>query len=804
MNNINESFQIICSKCGTSNNANTKYCFKCGFENISNGNFSSSVNQGNSNKKKNKTIIVIFSILLILVLLIFILMLIFKKSDKFNDPFKNVEDLVKTYEGYSNFIGEEVNFGGYMLSQEFKENNITADEYIMQLAYSIYEPNKLDYKYKDLEFGISDPGELFDKMIELANSLSDDTLKYVFGKYTLSDVVWDVELENGSLGMKNQITSDSNLMPLVSDDRDLSKLDKVILSPKENFLIYYTTSGINAITDDEAKAIAKNMEEFVSSYEEKYGLKFKYNPRFSENFFSTITEVISFELISKPTTKARKLLEKSKIDAGHLETAMPVFVIDTDYEKTGALGYYVPPHNLGMELTVRILNIFMNDPSVDNYFTTYALPYFAVSSSLDDMNDFKLIAAHELFHHYQKYICGDGQYVNFCESGSFTEETTANFVSVESVNVDSGIDGTQMNLAAANYIYNVSTSIDKVDLKKDNLGYPAFVFAKNYADIVEDGYKYLFQSIKYKETLKYLYDSSGGNYYKVMLLMAERNLTLDYDNKQYLAKIDGVVYYPLNHMDLTKLDSVADMKVDYSSMQYFYVNPNKFVKEDTQIIFDSNSKDLSLLLFIKENDKYNYLYTHALKDEFVININDFDVYDEIVFCVVNSSIVDNIDYNIEVEEDGNRVPTVTFESLQLVDDEEKIKNQSSFECYQIEENEDWFNISQLRIGFDKNSRLNEMYFKGTYKIKDYDDNDVAFDIAKRIVSGMLHVMEKSYKSLFKHVDTIITEEEDEYSVTFKIKKNYYDALKGTFDITSQDKLEIIESIRSSGFSCSSV
>ena len=62
-------------------------------------------------------------------------------------------------------------------------------------------------------------------------------------------------------------------------------------------------------------------------------------------------------------------------------------------------------------------------------------------------------------------------------------------------------------------------------------------------------------------------------------------------------------------------------------------------------------------------------------------------------------------------------------------------------------------------------------------------------------------MEKAYTEQFKYVDTIIHESDDEYSVTFKITKNYYDALKGSFSISGDTKLEIIKSIQSEGFVC---
>ena len=787
-------------------------CVRCGFENVDGAGFCGSCGlkleqisqeQLPKQNKKSKKKILIVSILFTVTLVITILFLVFNKSDGFKDPFQDIDDLIVEQDVHSIREYEEINFIGSVLESDFKENKITADKYIMQLAYSIYDFDKLDNKYKDLEIGMADPNELFKKAGELADSLSLETATYIVKKYMLADVEWNVEGDTDVSGMSNQKNNDYKVMPVSSEKGDLNILNKAVLSSDKNFLIYYTTKGVNAITDEVANKIAHELERNVVAYETNYGLKFKYEPNLQESVYGEIKEVLSFGGLPQATSEARKVLKNSNIDTKYLDTAMPVFIIDTDAKNTNALAFYVQDAAFISGFTKLILKIgdLWDDYSVqiNSMLTTYAFPYFVVSSSLDNFADIKIASAHEMFHHYQMYICGNGSYKS-CISGNFTTETTANFAALR--NVDLNTPGTILNSHAVGYIHGVSSSIDKVELNEPSDGYCAFVFASNYDEVVPDGYNYLFQSMKYENALKYLYDNSGGNYKKALLLTAERNLTLDYDNMLHIALTKEQLYYPENYEDIGVLNNNMNLKINYSSMQYFYIDPSKYTSETSQIIFNGNNENLSLLLFVKENNKYKYLYTHALNKEFVINVSDFALYDEVVFSIVNFSIVDNISYTIEVKEDGTKMPTVTAKELKLTTLEDVVKKHSSFMCHQIIEDEDWYNVIQVKVGFDKYSKLNEMYFKGTYKIKNYtEENNLAFSITKRIVSGLLRVTEKTYTEKFKNVETIIGESDDKYSVTFKITKNYYDALNENFNLSGNTKVEIIKSIQAEGFVC---
>lgn len=782
---------VKCAKCGFENTKDSQFCGNCGF--------SQKPKEIKQREGKNKkTIFILLGIIMILIVTV-VAVVILNKDSKFEDPFEDVDDIIFNDIVNSTREYEHGDSLSSSLEKEFKENKITADEYIIQLAYSIYDYDKLGTKYKDLEIGTPNPTVLFKKAGELSDIISVDTAKYILEKYILSDVVWDVEEDANSSGMSNNTDKDYKVMPLVSNKTNLSKLNRAVLSSNGNFIIYYTTSGSNAITDSDANEIAKVLENVVTSYEKKFGLKFQYNPNLQEGVWGTLTEVLSFGGLPQATTKAQKVLKKYNIDTKYLDTAMPVFIIDTDVENTNALGYYVQDSSLWNGFTKLIIKVFgESDAQMDSILTTYAFPFFVVSSSLDSFDNTKIVLAHELFHHYQQYICGDGSYGD-CASGLFTTETTANFAAVQ--NLDVNKVGTSINNHATWYVSEVSSSIDKVGLEvhgEDSLGYGAFVFASNYDEVVKDGYNHLFQSMKYENPLKYLYDNSGGNYKKSMLLTAERNLTLDYNNKLLIPESDGVIYYPENYIELKNYMEI--ITIDYSSMQYFYVNPNKFNDKDQIYFTNGQNSPLTLLLFVKEDGKYRCLYTHDLSNEFVINIKEFAYYEEVAFSIVNSSITGQATYITGVNDKLNKNVTVTAKDLGLKTIEDLL-DKDSFTCYSVEEDEDWYNVYQIKVGFNSKDKINQMYFKGTYKIKDYEENSLAFGIAQKVVSGLLRTFEQTYKQYFKNVKTIIYEGTDEYSVTFKITKNYYDALTSIVSNDSKDKLEIIKAIQNEGFVC---
>lgn len=769
-----------CSNCGFVNKEEAKFCGSCGIK--------LEQRRHKNNKKK------IFVSIILIFILIFVLTFIFNfnKESIFDDPFQDVDKLLMNNGFQYSDKKLEINSLVNSLEEDYNSGKITADEYIMQLAYSVYEIDKLDDKYKNLDFGVVDYNTIYEKADELIDNISSDTIKYLLEKYFLLDVMIEDSADNNQVENQDNNISNYEVTPVVSKEGNLQTLNEALLSENGNFIIYYTTDGDNAITKDVAEKTAYELENIVEMYKEKYGLDFIYKPDddFLESLFTPIPDTI----------RPFALLRKNGIDPKYIETAMPVYILDLS--DAGVAGYYTGPIEFWVKAYGKFSDLWEDyEIRIENMLTAYSFPYFAVNSSPDDLDELKITLAHELFHHYQKYICGDGEYKT-CLADNFTVETTADFVVTDNLNIDR--IGTLLNGHAWKmYINEVSSSIDKVGEEgygEAGTGYGAFVFAKNYSDVTENGADIWISSIKYENPLSYIYNQSNENYKKAFLLMAERNLTLDYDSKIYLASDTEKIYFPSNYKNLGTTNNIYNMNIDYSSIQYFYVNPSSY-NPKSQIVFSGENDNLSLLLFVRDNEEYKYLYTHTLTNDFVININEFNGYGQVVFAVVNSEITDSISYKIEVLEDGNKLPTVTISSLGLLTIDDMIENKTSFMCYQINEDEEWYNIYQVKVGFNDLEELNEMYYKGIYKFKNYDEDSAIFNASKKIMSGFLFIMKQTYKQQLKYVDIMTKEGTDEYSVTFKVKKNYYDAFLGSFSASNNKKKDIIEAIQKQGFIC---
>ncbi|NLD79153.1 MAG: zinc ribbon domain-containing protein [Mollicutes bacterium] len=768
-----------CKNCGTENLVGTEKCTNCGFV----------FNQ--KNKKKNG--IIIFLIILLILIGAFIFWK--EKINKFKDPFTEV-NMKLPIDIISNRVYEEKETISGILEEEYKSERINADKYIKELAYSFYDYDKLDYKYKNSGSGLIDPNYLIEKAAAVADSLSPETARYIISKISLADVKWDVK--SGTSGINN---FDQSIVPLISEQNDLSKLSKAVLSSNGNFIIYYTTSGANAIKDSDATKIADHLENTVKAYEDSFGFKFTYTAKLEEWLVGEIAEVISFRAYQEATTKAEKVLKDNNINIDYMKTAMPVFIIDTNDERT--LGYYISPSlDLFEKIMMRLFGY--EEAAIENMLTTYSFPYFTVSSKISNFDDAKLVISHELFHHYEGYnICGNGDFVK-CASGNFTTETMANFAAV--VTSDINKTDTVINDHARHFIANSSTSLDKIGVKGDDdseAGYNGFVFALNYAETVKNGRDYLFNSLKTTEPLKFLAESAGADYKKVMILTGKRNLTADYSNKIAIAKVNGVMNYPQNYRLLDSTDQTIDLLSNYSSFQYFYVDPSTY-KQQSQIIFKNKSTDLSLLLFVKENGTYKYLYTHEFNKDFVINVEDFRLYKEVVFGLVNTSYLNNVDYTIEVKETGKLQPTVTAKGLKLDNLDDSIKNSSSASCYKSKESDNFYTINQMMVGFDSEDILNELYAKVTLKIKDVEKDNPLFPLTQKMVSGLLQLFVQAYKEQFKYFDIITNESDYEYSVTIKVNKNFYDTIKSksmNIKIDSEEKVDVIRGLYDEGYTC---
>jgi hypothetical protein len=755
-------------------------------------------------KKKGgflKGLIIFLIVVLIIGGLIFGGIKLYKHLTTIEDPFPDIDSYGAVTETKPSFTDA--------IDADYANGVINKDQYLMQLAYSIFEPSKLDAKYSSLNNDYLNPNGLYEEFSKAdVNELSAQTILYIYGKYIGNYIEWDPSLDtedsNTSKVYNAEVKKVSNVNP--------QTLDKAKLSNKGNFIIYYDSTGSNAVSEEIVNLYAEFLEEHVDNYKKIYGLEYKYTQGYT-GIIKTVGGQIA-------TGRATAALLKSNIPVKYMDTAMPVYLLNM--EELNAPAFYtggsapldaqvqnylekicVDPHLFFDEGKVNPVQVTEEQLAIARAefcsgALSYAFPYFVINSSITNVDDLKLLSAHELFHHYQHYICGDGEYTT-CKSGKFTIETTADLAAAKIAKVDS------VGTVITDHAYQVNTKkIFEYNIDDNpGEGYGAFVFAYNYANTIPDGLNIINKSSKYEHAINYLYSSANGKYKDVMLKTSENYLTLNYDNKQYLPYEKGNTWsltYPAAHGDINVNHRE---KIKYSSMHYYYVDPSTL--GESKIYFKAESgtpHEMTLLLFVKEDNKYKKVYSHNLDEKFVIKASDWTSYDEIAFSIVESSIENKeAHYNLETSVTIKDDVTVTPKSLGLKEPDQSKRKANTIMCYRIEDTEYFKTGYQVLINLDKDQNIDNMLMKGTIKVSDNALATKALDIAKKTAPGLLLAMRLKYQQMLKNVRITTSETHDSWTVLFKVTKDYDGAFTSTFGAAGNSKEEIINTIKAKGFTC---
>ena len=797
-----------CTNCGTENVSNASFCISCGssFETkpveenvveetpivnetpvVNTEVQTPSVTSEPPKKKKGKGCLIAIIVILLIAGLIVGGIFLYKKLTFFEDPFVD-----------ENSVSVESKTIIEKLDEDLSNGKIDKNQYVMQIAYELYEPALATYG--DSSINTVDFYDLYNKVKEYSNDLSEDTLLYIYKKINLSDYSWPTSDEE-AYETNNEANVYNATVKYMTDkpDGNVKHLNGVVLSSNGHFLVYYSTEGRYPTKKSQAKKVAKHLESTVDSYKSKYNLDFDFEIQYNNT--GRITKPYSYNSV-------KKLLEENGIDVKYLDTAMPVYILDNDAEKTNHPGFYNPILEDWFLKTLAATGSNPRASAEENVnFTTYGFPYFVLSSSVIGTDDQNFVASHELFHHYQHYICGDGSYV-YCTSSNYTIETTASEAALNAYKVSK--PNTSFNhhsgLFSRNLYYSAK-ALSEGSLKQD-YGYIAYVFGHNYENVVPNGANVMFQSMKTDNPLKYIYDNSNGKYSDALIETATKVLTLDYDNKALIPTSfeDDSILYPRNEYNLPGNKGLSVNTIESSSMRYFYIKTYNY-PEKYQLRFKRDSygtENLYLLFFIKDkdNDKsYKMVYKHKLDDEFVINIDDFKYYDELVFGIVNT-YYDNVAlYDFEIIDSELRKPTVTAKSLNLKEPKANKKKKnvitSKIVCSQVEDLDYIKSTYQVMVSFDNKDEVNDLYVKGTVEMED----NYAFKIAKGVTTGAVFLLKQKYKDQFGKITLRTYDEGNKYIILGRVNKDVDTAARNSFGTNDLTREGIFKAIEDKGFTC---
>ena len=144
-------------------------------------------------KSKKKLIIILVSTLIVIILAVVIVLLLVKKGDNskssFKDPFVNFDT-----DGFSEVSGmgentdvtqgkiathtniQPIQFLSNSLKEDYNSGRITADQYVMNALYSIYDSSKLDSKYRSLIASSDMIDEVVNFVGDYGDKLSEETI----------------------------------------------------------------------------------------------------------------------------------------------------------------------------------------------------------------------------------------------------------------------------------------------------------------------------------------------------------------------------------------------------------------------------------------------------------------------------------------------------------------------------------------------------------------------------------------------------------------------------------------------------
>jgi len=592
--NTNPSNNTIYSQVQNKQNLNNQFN-----QNI---NFNPQSINNNKNKQKKKNQILILCIITTLILIFSGILLYYL----FN---KNQNDIA---------IDKSITVTE-LLWQDYKNGNLTTDEYVKNILYSEFDRDLLDNKYQLVKNNdLIHTDHIINKYY---NELSEETLKYYLDKINLNNITFELSKENEDADNKVAI---SNLFvdTVYAKSKDTPNLNKAILSSNGNFVVWYTTTGDSATDYTSAKKVADGLEKTISLYKEKFGYDYYYK----SNIFSKGSRY----------KDQIKILENSNIDSKYLESAMQVYLVNYN---DGSLAKYMGNSGTLVKL--------WNGLSGGDSFGVVANPYILIKpSSFDDYERLEQLYNHELFHHYQhEILCGHSS----CSVGSdpYILEASANWASslVSSKTTNSGY----LNewASSARMLSDSLLSDESIEkYSEGTLGYTLYVYLYHYSTIVSNGTNKIINSIYTNDLLGYLIDNATKDELAdIQEAMSLKNLSQDYGNKNLNSNLDYNPTLPIratiSHNDekFKSNNTYYNYLMSPISQNYYLINDNSDYAYQIHLERDysEGSKFISATIIKFYNGKFSIVDSSKNSNEsYTFNTNNYGDYDSLYIVISNT------------------------------------------------------------------------------------------------------------------------------------------------------------------------
>lgn len=405
----------------------------------------------------------------------------------------------------------------------------------------------------------------------------------------------------------------------------VTTLNKAKLSNTGHFVVFYTDTGDDKISDEKAAELAEMLETIITGYKNNLGFNYEY------------------EKLNNNTSKLKKIqnvLKNHNIDENILDSAMPVYVVNPYENGSNTLATYAGRRfkDLGAAILIKLGGLF-GEETAKLYDTTPSYPFINILPSNADSESLAIVAAHELGHHY----AGTYNYNVHGKTGSdddFIDETAPNWMAINALpNQPAG------NLINDNHYNNSylrkSTSYKISEASPNFLGYPPVAFLENYYEIVPNAKTLIMDAVYYGDALNYLYEKAGAeNYKKVMIALAEKNLTGDYHGK--LINTTKPIGKTLSCTDICS----RTYPINPSATEYLYFATSEY--QNTKISFKGSSEVFASILGLKYDGQYEVISSGSSQTDFLIAEQELEKYEIIAIAVADTGLSELGSYQIDI------------------------------------------------------------------------------------------------------------------------------------------------------------
>lgn len=570
-----------CKKCGNKIERNVNFCTKCG-------------------KKIKRHGFVKFILLLVIIFLIFLLI------NKYTNILKKGDSVI--------INNEEIKYTNSYehIKYDYEQKIISANEYLKQMYALEFDSKSLSKKYKNDNnnyFLTSDQLNIIDFIEKNYKKLD----KNLVEKYARKKLLQDVQLKSNSISK-----SSSSIIKLSKEDpENVSShvLNKARLSSNGRFLLWYTDTGNDAITENEVNVILNELDNSVNDLEQLSKIKYSYEPYIDNK--NLVGDYLSATII----------LQECNIPVDSIKTAMSIYVYDTGSDVT--LAQYTDTNLLNKYLNYTGLSSIRYD-GVINY------PYvFMNKKGLNEIDSLKQVSRHELFHHFQTSYCKANDLISCDDTKDGFMESYANYASAITGNYQSTENFLNNWMGA--YYRDTSLNID--DIKGGSPGYAIFPYLYSYSLMVDNSSNIFNKALLENEPLKYINKNTSREKLKSTINdLAVKLLSKNYKNNAFVPPSDDKLDIK---GDISKNDTYK-YEINKGAIDYFEIN--KF--SDVEITSDDYSYITFMLIGVKNNE---YSIISKVSTKLKQNIYDFG-YDKVYLAVTNGNLDKKYNYQIKVTE----------------------------------------------------------------------------------------------------------------------------------------------------------